>query len=140
MEWNCIIGIPIKNPLDNLFVPKLLSPRFTFLDAILRLELPKKKKISHTTNLHCCIYEEKEIISRTFLTTKEKLDIVASKNLSTSISSCKNKNEIKRNVLNKKWKKGHLETKYLMLESCVMQPFVKLGVRKLELGEFFGLP
>jgi hypothetical protein len=38
------------------------------------------------------------IISRTFLITKEKLEIVASKNLNASISSYKNKSEIKRNM------------------------------------------
>ncbi len=27
-----------------------------------------------------------------------------------------------------------------MLKGCLMQPFFKLGVIKLELGEFFGLP
>jgi hypothetical protein len=38
----------------------------------------------------------------------------------------------------KKWKKNHLKIKYLMLEGCLVQPFVELGVRKLELGECFG--
>jgi hypothetical protein len=27
-----------------------------------------------------------------------------------------------------------------MLEGCLVQPFFELGVRKLELGEFFGFP
>jgi len=36
-------------------------------------------------------------------------------------------------------KKGHLEIKYVMLESCFVQPFVELGIRKVGLGEFFGL-
>jgi hypothetical protein len=29
---------------------------------------------------------------------------------------------------------------YLMLEGSLVQPFVKLGVRKPKFGEFFGLP
>jgi hypothetical protein len=44
---------------------------------------------------------EREIISRTFLTTKEKSEIVSSNNLSASISSCKNKNATRR-ILEKK--------------------------------------
>jgi hypothetical protein len=64
------------------------------------------------------------------------LEIVALKNLNTSISSCKNKSEI-RSVLKKKI--GHLETKYLMPEGCFMQPFVELEVKKPGLGEFFNL-
>jgi hypothetical protein len=73
------------------------------------------------------------------------LNTIASKSLSTSISSCKNKNEIKRSVLKKKWKKWkkwkkcHLETKYLMPKGCFVQPFIKLGIRKPKLGEIFGL-
>jgi len=38
-------------------------------------------------------------------TTKEKSDIVALKNFIASISSCNNKNEIRRIILEKKWKK-----------------------------------
>jgi hypothetical protein len=68
------------------------------------------------------------------------LEIVALKNLSTSISSYKNKNKIRRSILEKKWKKnGHPKIKYLMLEGCLVKPFVKLGVRKPGLKEFFGL-
>jgi hypothetical protein len=37
-------------------------------------------------------------------------------------------------------KKNLLEMEYLMLEGCLVQPFVKLGVRKPKFGEFFGLP
>jgi hypothetical protein len=63
-----------------------------------------KKQVSHTTNLHYCINEERKIVSKSFLTTKENLNIVASKSLITSISSWKNKSEI-RSVLEKRWKK-----------------------------------
>jgi hypothetical protein len=67
------------------------------------------------------------------------LNTIASKSLSTSISNYKNKNEIKRSVLKKKWKKCHLETKYLMPKGCFVQPFIKLGIRKPKIGEIFGL-
>jgi hypothetical protein len=60
-----------------------------------------KKQVSHTTNLHYYIYEEKEIIYRTSLITKEKLDTITSKSLNGSISSYKKKREI-RIVLKKK--------------------------------------
>jgi hypothetical protein len=43
------------------------------------LGFPKKKKISHIVNLHYYIYEEREIISKASLTTKEKSEIVTSK-------------------------------------------------------------
>jgi hypothetical protein len=55
--------------------------------------------------------------------------------LSTSISSCKNKNEKKRNVLKNVVKKNHSETKYLMPKGCFVQPFVEFGVMKPGLGE-----
>jgi hypothetical protein len=60
-----------------------------------------KKQVSHTTNLHYYVYEEKEIIYRTSLITKEKLDTITSKSLNGSISSYKKKREI-RIVLKKK--------------------------------------
>jgi hypothetical protein len=46
-----------------------------------------KKQLSHTTNLHLYIYEEREIIYGTSFTTKEKLETIALKSLSASISS-----------------------------------------------------
>jgi hypothetical protein len=61
----------------------------------------QKKQVSHTASLHYYIYEEKNIISKTFLITKEKSEIVASKSLSASISSYKNKSEIRRNMFKK---------------------------------------
>jgi hypothetical protein len=51
------------------------------------------------------MYEDKEIISMTFFTTKEKSEIVTLNNLSPSISSCKNKSAIRRSVLEKNGKK-----------------------------------
>jgi hypothetical protein len=33
-------------------------------------------------------------------------------------------------------KKGHPKIKYMMPEGCLVQPFVKLGIRKPDLGEF----
>jgi hypothetical protein len=37
-------------------------------------------------------------------------------------------------------KKRSSRKKYLMPEGCLVQPFFELGVKKLALGEFFGLP
>jgi hypothetical protein len=62
----------------------------------------QKKEVSHIASLHYYIYEEKKIISKTSLITKEKSRIVASKSLSSSISSCKNKSEIRRSMFKKK--------------------------------------
>jgi hypothetical protein len=95
------IGIHVQNLFDSLFVPQLLFPRFASLDAILRFE-HSKKQVSHVTSLHYYIYEENEIISKPSLTTKENSNIIASKNLIASISSCKNKSKIKRSVLQEK--------------------------------------
>lgn len=100
----------------------------------------QKKQISHIANLHCSIYEKKEIISKTSLTTKDKSDIIALKTLMAPISSFQSKSEI-RSILEKKIQKNnHPKIKYLMPESCLVQPFVELGVKKLGLEEFFGLP
>jgi hypothetical protein len=41
-------------------------------------------------------------------TTNEKSDIVALKNFIASISNCKNNNEIRRIILEKKWKKNKI--------------------------------
>jgi hypothetical protein len=82
---------------------------------------------------------KKRIIYETSLTTKGKLKTISPKNLNTLISSYKNKSEI-RNVLEKKRKKNdHPEIKYMMLEGCLVQPFIKLGVRKPRLRESFGV-
>ncbi len=62
----------------------------------------RKKQVSHITSLHYYIYAKIKIISRTFLTTKEKSKIVASNSLSALISTCKNKNIIRR-ILENKW-------------------------------------
>jgi hypothetical protein len=62
----------------------------------------QKKQLSHTASLHCCIYEGREIISKTSFTIKEKLEIVALKSLSISISSYKDKNKIRSSILEKK--------------------------------------
>jgi hypothetical protein len=59
MECNCIIGIPIQNLFDSLFVPRLLFPRFASLDAILRLELSEKNK-SPTLVASTTIYVRRE--------------------------------------------------------------------------------
>ncbi len=139
MEWSCIIGIPIQNSFDIFLVVSCCPQNLILRMPSLSLNSQKKTNLPYRQPPFC-IYEERGIISRTFFTTKEKSDIVASKNLSTSISMCKNKNEIKRSVLKKKWKKNHLDSKHLMLEGCLVQPFFKLGVKKLEVGEFLGLP
>jgi hypothetical protein len=34
----------------------------------------------------------------------------------------------------------HPKIKYLMSKGCLVQPFIELGVRKVGLEEFFGLP
>jgi hypothetical protein len=39
-----------------------------------------------------------------------------------------------------KKKMSRPKIEYLMSKGCLMQPFIKLGVRKVGLGEFFGLP
>jgi hypothetical protein len=61
----------------------------------------QKKQVPHIANLHYYVYGKKKVISETFITTKEKLDIVALKSLIALISSCQNKREIK-SILEKK--------------------------------------
>ncbi len=118
MEWSCIIGIHVQNLFDNLLALGLLLLRFDSFNVILGLNF-WKKQMSHTTNLHYYIYEEKEIIFKTSLTTKEKSMNVTSKNLST----------IKRNIFEGKWKKkNYIKIKYLTPKDCLVQPFAELGV------------
>jgi hypothetical protein len=64
-----------------------------------------KKQVSHIANLHCYIYEGKDFISRTSLTTKEKSKTVASNSMSASISNYNEKNVMRRKILEKKGKK-----------------------------------
>ncbi len=113
MEWSCIIAIPKQNPLDSLLVPRLLLQKFTFSNAILRLKLShNQRKIGD----YCM--EEFECFN--FKLQEQE----------------RNKERVW-----KKWKKKvHLQIKYVMLESCFVQPFVELGIRKVGLGKLFGLP
>jgi hypothetical protein len=47
MEWSYIIKIHVYNSLDILFTLEMLLPIFASLDAILRLELPKKTSLPY---------------------------------------------------------------------------------------------
>lgn len=42
-----MIKIHVENPIDNLFAPELLFPRFVFPDAILKLKLPEKTTLPY---------------------------------------------------------------------------------------------
>jgi hypothetical protein len=138
MEWTSIIGIPVQNLFNNLLVLKLLHLKFVSPNAIFRLQLLEKYN-SPISLASIVVYMLKKNISKTSFTTKGKSKIISSKNLNTPISSYKKKSKI-RNVLEKKWKKNdHLEIEYMMLEGCLVKPFIKLGVRKSGLQENFGL-
>jgi hypothetical protein len=88
--------------------------------------MPSLSLDSHTASLYYCTYQEREIISKTFFTTKEKSDIVASKSLSTSISSYKNKNEIKRSVL-KENEKRSMKNKILDAKKLPCATIFRIG-------------
>ncbi len=42
-----MIKIHVENPIDNLFAPELLFPRFVFPYAILKLKLPEKTTLPY---------------------------------------------------------------------------------------------
>jgi len=124
-EWNEILWLNGKlDRLEYLYKTHLITSLLPYCySQNLLLWIPslglnfQKKQVSHTTNLHYYMYEERKIIFRTFFTTKEKSKIVTSNSLSISISSCKNKTAIRRSILEKNGKNiYHLEIKYSMLE------------------------
>jgi hypothetical protein len=95
-----------------------------------------KRQVSHTTNLHYCIYEEKEVIFETFFTTKEKSEIVAFNNLNTSISRCNNKIAIRRKVLEKK---KTSKNRILHAKMLLCATICQIENKKSRIWGFFGL-
>jgi hypothetical protein len=81
-----------------------LLPRFVYPNPIFKLELSKKTSLPYRQHPLLYIWGEKSYLRR-LSQPKKNLKTITSNNLSISISSCKNKSVIKRNVLGKKWKK-----------------------------------
>ncbi len=138
MEWSCIIRIHVQNPLDILLVSELLFPKFASLDAILRFELPKKTSPPYCQPPLLCLWKKKSHI-RNLYHNQGKIGYCCIEKLDCLNFKLPKQKGNKKHPWKKMKKNCHPKIKYLMPKGCFVQPFVKLGVKKIGPGEFFGL-
>jgi len=99
----------------HLFVFRLLLPRFVFSNPILRLELLEEASFPYHQPPLLYIWGERDHIQDLFHN-QRKIGDHCINNLSTSISSYKNKSAIKNKFLENEWKikNKHFLKKYMM--------------------------
>jgi hypothetical protein len=105
---------------------------------------PWKKQFSHATNPLVLDVELNETILKNPSHIQAKIQDNCIQEFECLNLKLQEKNGIRRLVLKMKWKEGFDMNMdrlcYMMLTSCLAQSFVKLGVKKALLWEFFGFP